>query len=284
MAWIGTEPASGTMPNGAPTVDEARAFTDAAETKLLDLWIKSGRASWVQQTFITDDTQRISADADLAVKSETAKLAAEARRFDGMTLPEDVTRKLKLIRLSVDIPAPRDPAEAAELAKIDSSLHADYGKGKWCPDASDASKCLNIDQLEKLMASSRDPEELKRAWIGWHAIAPPMRERYERMVVLGNKGARELGFADMGAQWRSNYDMPPDKFAAEVERLWQQVRPLYESLHAYVRGRLHEKYGAAVPAERPNSRRTLGEFVGAGLDEYLSVGRAAPGRFRLRPD
>jgi peptidyl-dipeptidase A len=264
MGLIGTEPAEGTAANTPATVEEARAFTDGAEKKLLDLWIKSSRASWVQQTFITDDTQRISADADLAVKSATAELAAEARRFDGLKLPEDVARKLKLLRLSVDIPAPRDAAEAAELARINASLQADYGKGKWCPDA-DASKCLNMDQLEKIMASSRDPEELKRVWIGWHAIAPPMRERYERMVVLGNKGARELGFADMGAQWRSNYDMPPEKFAAEIDRLWEQVRPLYVSLHTYVRRKLREKYGAgAVPADGPIPAHLLGNLWAQG--------------------
>ncbi len=264
MAWIGTEPAAGTTANTPATVEEARAFTDGAEKKLLDLWIKSSRASWVQQTFITDDTQRIAADADLAVKSATAELAAEARRFDGLKLPDDVARKMKLLRLSVDIPAPRDAAEAAELARINASLQGDYGKGKWCRDA-DPAKCLNLDQLEKIMASSRDPEELKRVWIGWHAIAPPMRERYERMVVLGNKGARELGFADMGAQWRSNYDMPPEKFAAELDRLWQQVRPLYVSLHAYVRTKLREKYGAgAVPADGPIPAHLLGNMWAQG--------------------
>jgi peptidyl-dipeptidase A len=264
MGLIGTEPAAGTAASTPATVEEARAFTDSAEKKLLDLWIKSSRASWVQQTFITDDTQRISADADLAVKSATAELAAEARRFDGLKLPEDVARKLRLLRLSVDIPAPRNAPEAAELARINASLQADYGKGKWCPDA-DASKCLNMDQLEKVMASSRDPEELKRAWIGWHAIAPPMRERYERMVVLGNKGARELGFADMGAQWRSNYDMPPEKFAAEIDRLWEQVRPLYVSLHTYVRTKLREKYGAgAVSADGPIPAHLLGNLWAQG--------------------
>ncbi|MGA8074801.1 MAG: M2 family metallopeptidase [Candidatus Acidiferrales bacterium] len=264
MGLIGTKPAAGTAASTPATVEEARAFTDSAEKKLLDLWIKSSRASWVQQTFITDDTQRIAADADLAVKSATAELVAEARRFDGLKLPEDVARKLKLLRLSVDIPAPRDAAEAAELARINASLQADYGKGKWCPDA-DASKCLNMDQLEKVMASSRDPEELRRAWIGWHAIAPPMRERYERMVVLGNKGARELGFADMGAQWRANYDMPPEKFAAEIDRLWEQVRPLYVSLHTYVRTKLREKYGAGVvPADGPIPAHLLGNLWAQG--------------------
>ena len=75
--------------------------------------------------------------------------------------------------------------------------------------------------------SSRDPKELLHAWDGWHAIAPPMRKRYSRMVALANEGAREVGFEDVGAMWRSNYDMPPEAFSAELDRLWQQVRPLY---------------------------------------------------------
>ena len=67
-----------------------------------------------------------------------------------------------------------------------------------------------------------------------------------RFVELSNKGARELGFADTGVLWRSNYDMPPDAFAAEVDRLWAQVQPLYLSLHTYVRSKLAAKYGAGV--------------------------------------
>src|ERR1700683_3937300 len=248
---------------GTPTVAEARAFIEKAEARLLDLWIKGGRDAWVAENFITDDTEQIAAQGDLEVKAATAELAAESRKYEGLKLPEDVARKIHLLKLSVDIPAPRDPKEQAELAQINASLQGDYGKGQWCPGG-DKTKCMNIDGVEKIMRESRNPDELKAAWIGWHAIAPPMRERYERMVVLGNKGARDLGFADMGAQWRSNYDMPPDKFAAEIERLWQQVRPLYESLHAYVRTRLHEKYGAAVPAEGPIPAHLLGNMWSQG--------------------
>ena len=149
----------------------------------------------------------------------------------------------------MDIPAPRDRALSEELSRIKVSLDSDYGKGKWCPDGA-AGKCLELDDLEKIMSTSRDPEELLRAWKGWHAIAPPMRKRYERKVVLANEGARETGFDDVGAMWRSNYDMPPTEFAAEVDRLWVQVRPLYLSLHAYVRWQLAKKYGASVMNER----------------------------------
>ena len=88
-----------------------------------------------------------------------------------------------------------------------------------------------------MFAQSRDPEELKRLWAAWHAVGAPLRQKYTRFIQLQNKGAQELGFKDMGAMWRSNYDMTPEQFSAEVERLWNQVRPFYESLHAYVRTR-----------------------------------------------
>src|SRR5260370_3057261 len=113
------------------------------------------------------------------------------------------------------------------------------------------------------MAASRDPEELKRAWIGWHALGAPMRQRDARMAERGNKGSRELGFADAGALWRSNYDMPPDELTKETDRLWEQLRPLYESLHAYVRGQLRKKYGnEAVPARGAIPAHLLGNIWG----------------------
>jgi len=232
----------------AATAEEARKFIDSAETRLFDLWIKSNRANWVHETFITDDTELLAAQADQNVKAATADLAAESQRFAGLKLPEDVSRKISLLKHSVDIPAPRDAADQKELSQIVASLDGDYGKGKWCPEGPQG-KCLTLNELENILISSRDPEELKRVWVGWHAIAPPMRERYSRMVVLANKGAREMGFADVGAMWRSGYDMPADDFAMELDRLWMQVRPLYLSLHAYVRTQLAKKYGSSVVRE-----------------------------------
>ena len=61
--------------------------------------------------------------------------------------------------------------------------------------------------------------------------------------------------------WREKYDMPPDAFASELDRLWIQVRPLYLSLHTYTRKKLREKYGAAVvPADGPIPAHLLGNM------------------------
>ena len=135
-----------------------------------------------------------------------------------------------------------------------------YGKGKWCPDPAKPDACLNIDDVTKVMATSRDENELRAVWEGWHTISPPMRKDYARFVELSNKGAKELGFADTGAMWRAKYDMPPDAFTKELDRLWDQVRPLYLKLHAYVRMKLREKYGDVVPANGPIPAHLLGNI------------------------
>jgi peptidyl-dipeptidase A len=243
-----------------PIVDEARAFLADAESRLFDLGVKASRAEWVQENFITDDTQQIAADANEQVNTLSVDLAKKAKRFDGLQLPPDMVRKMTLLKLASGFPAPNDPASQKELALVEASLNGDYGKGKWCPEGANG-KCLDVTAVGKLMAISRDPVELKRAWIGWHAVGAPMRQRYTRMVELGNKGSQELGFADAGALWRSNYDMPPDALSKEADRLWEQLRPLYLSLHAYVRGQLAKKYGnEEVPPRGPIPAHLLGNI------------------------
>ena len=230
------------------TPEEAVEFMELAETRLLELWTRQQRAQWVQETFITPDTEEIAAEADQAVKAETAELAAQAHRFEGLELPENVDRKLKLLKLSVAIPAPRDPELAAELSQIAASLQSEYGTAKWRPYGP-SGESLVLNDLENILAVNRNSRQLLQTWEGWHSLARTMRKRYARMAELANQGARELGFADVGAMWRSNYDMPSEAFAGELERLWQQVRPLYVSLHAYVRRKLVETYGSSIVAE-----------------------------------
>ncbi|MEK7833946.1 MAG: M2 family metallopeptidase [Acidobacteriota bacterium] len=242
------------------TVTDAGKFVEEAEKRVLAVAIKESQATWVQSNFITEDTEAIAA----AAKEETIKtikeLAEQAKQFDGQNLSPDVARKLKLLKLALGLPAPGNAAEREELTKISVAMESAYGAGKYCPDG-DKSKCLSLGELEKTLAESRNPEELKKAWLGWHQVSRSYREDYARFVELVNKGSKEMGFKDNGAMWRSNYDMEPDAFAAETERLWQQVKPLYESLHTYVRGKLRQKYGdAAVPASGPIPAHLFGNM------------------------
>ncbi|OFV83079.1 MAG: peptidyl-dipeptidase [Acidobacteria bacterium RBG_13_68_16] len=243
----------------APTTAEAQRFVSEAEALLLDLWIEAERASWVQSTFITQDTEILAAQANARKNAATAELAKRATRFDGLSLPPDVARKLKLLKLSLTLPAPSDPKENAELAGIVAGMESAYSTGKYCPGGE--APCVDLQEISDTMARSRDASQLAALWRGWHATAPPLRDEFARYVELANKGARELGFADTGAMWRSKYDMQPDDFAREVDRLWSQVKPLYDSLHCYVRSNLARTYGSTLVQEgKPISADLLGNM------------------------
>jgi peptidyl-dipeptidase A len=233
---------------------DAAAFVDSAERELATLSVKSNQASWVAATYITDDTEALSADAQQQFNVAVQRWATSARRFDNASLPPVLRRKLTLLKLALAAPPPGNPEEAAELTRLTVGMEADYGKGTYCRHgklgapvvATGDSACFQINDLSRVLATSHDPAELLDAWRGWHTISRPMRPRYARFVELSNKGARELGFADAGAMWRSNYDMSPAEFSKELDRLYEQVRPLYTALHAYVRTKLNQQYGDAV--------------------------------------
>lgn len=238
----------------------AAAFIAAAEAQLLELSIGAERAAWVNATYITDDTELLAAKANEALISATVKWATAARRFEGLELEPEVARRLGLLKLSQTLPAPNDAAKTQELTQIDSSLKGRYGKGRHCPEGATGEDCLSLPQMDALFATSRDADQLLDMWQGWRTVSPPMREGYQRYVELANEGARGLGFADVGALWRSNYDMDPDAFAAELDRLWNQVRPLYDALHCHVRARLRETYGDVVSADGPLPAHLLGNM------------------------
>ena len=246
--------------SSAPTAADAKAFLATVNETTLKLGIEANRAGWVQQTYITDDTEALAARTGQAANDAGARFAKEATKFDHVDVPPTERRELTVLKTALVVASPSDPKESDELSKIMARLESMYGKGKWCPEPSKPESCKTIDDVTRIMATSRNERELRAAWEGWHTIAPPMRKDYERFVELSNKGARELGFADTGAMWRAKYDMPPDAFTSELDLLWNQVRPLYVKLHAYTRLRLREKYGDVVPANGPIPAHLLGNI------------------------
>ena len=251
-------PASG--PHARPaTAAEAKAFLDALERDLLRLGTAESRAGWVQSTYITVDTERLAAEANEALVNMLTRYAKEASRFDGLPLPETQRRQLTVLKNTLTLPAPPDPKQAEELTRLVASMSGAYGRFKYCPGKT-PDDCLDVEKITEILAEDRDPARLLEVWQGWHAPAVPLRNDYSRFVELSNLGARSLGYADTGAMWRSRYDMPPDAFAKEMERTWEQLRPLYLSLHAYVRARLRAKYGDVVPADGPIPAHLLGNI------------------------
>lgn len=260
------------------TAQDAKAFLANTETELMALYNEVSRAEWIYANFITHDTSSLSAAANEKMTAAVVRLANEASKFDKLDLDEDSRRKLDKLKLALTLPAPQDPAKTAELSKIVAELGGLYGKGKYCKEDG---KCLSLGDMTATMATSRDYDELLDIWTGWREVAKPMRPLYEQQVKLTNQGANELGYADTGAMWRSKYDMPADDFAKELDRIWGQVKPLYNSLHCHVRAKLGEKYGEdKVPQDKPIPAHLLGNMwaqTWGNIYDVVAPANADPG-------
>jgi peptidyl-dipeptidase A len=241
----------------APTPAEAKAFVEDAEKQLAAVSEYAARASWVRANFITEDTQWLEAKANAESSELATKLALESAKFNGVAVDPVTARKLKLLKLAQVSPPPNRPGAADELSQILTRMDSTYSTGKFAYKG----KQITLNDAEDVLRESRDPAELKAAWEGWHSVSPAIKADYAKFVALSNEGARGLGYKDTGALWRSNYDMEPDAFAAETDRLWKQVEPFYRNLHCYVRARLNEKYGDAVqPRTGPIRADLLGNM------------------------
>ncbi len=241
---------------GSATPADADAFVRDVNDELRKLVIDAERMNWVKSTYITDDTELLDAKQQERVMEFRARKIKEARAFEGLELAPDTKRSLYLLKFSAGLPAPADPKKRAELAETASKMEGIYGKGKYCSPilkgkgTDKTSECLPLVDLSKILAESRDYDLQLEAWRGWHSIAVPIRPLYQRYVELGNEGAKDLGFSDMGEIWKGRYDMSAEDFTKEMDRLWEQVRPLYEKLHCYARGKLRQKYGEAKIGKR----------------------------------
>jgi peptidyl-dipeptidase A len=251
-------------------------FLAEANAKLLDLSNAANEAGWVQDNFITVDTQAISARATEAFVNAATDYAKRAAKFPATAGTADEQRQLQVLKNTMTMAAPNDPKKTTELATITARMSAAYGSGKYCPPGAEGNEnCLDVEAVTKILAENRDPKRLREVWEGWHTIGAPMKQDYVRFVELSNEGAKEVGFPDTGAMWRSRYDMQPEAFAKELDRLWEQLRPLYLSLHAHVRARLHDKYGDEVPAEGPIPAHLLGNIWAQEWNNIYDI--VAPG-------
>lgn len=242
-----------------PTATEAQAFLDRVQQEYTAFNLVASRVAWINATYITDDTDALAADYGARGTEMAVRFALEAARYEKVPgLSAEQRRQLTMLRAAITLPAPTTPGAATTLSDISTRLGSLYAKGKGTLDG----KPINGSDIEAAMGESRDPAKLKEMWVSWHDnVGAPMRADYAKLTGIANQGAKDLGFADLGAMWRSGYDMPPAEFAKLTDKLWADVKPLYVALHTYVRRKLNEKYGDAVqPKTGPIRADLLGNM------------------------
>lgn len=263
-------------PAAAAPAESADAFVARINKELDDIGHEQSVAGFIYATYINPDTEFLNAKADERFLAYFSKTVEQAKAYDNQQLSPATARALQLLKLGVSAPAPDDAVKRQELSAITSKMTGVYGAAKYCPHGPES--CQDQTQLTRILATSRNYDELTEAWTGWHSTARPLRKDYARFVELANEGARQLGFADLGAMWRSRYDMTPDEFTKDAARLWEQVKPLYGQLHCYVRDRLQKKYGADhVPAGKPIPAQLLGNMWAQQWAEIYPLVEPYPG-------
>ncbi|WP_313928456.1 M2 family metallopeptidase [Pseudoxanthomonas sp.] len=238
------EPAADTAAApAAPKGETADQFIARINDEFKKMYPELTAAQWLSSTYINDDSQLLAAKGNERYLTQLNHWIEQAKKFEGQPMSPETARAIQLLKLGTAMPAPKDPAKLAELTQIATKMEGTYGAGTYCTGEGDAKKCRQLGELEDVLRSSRDYDAQLDAWQGWHTIAQPMRKDYTRFVELVNEGSKEMGFADAGEMWRSGYDMTPAEIAAETDRLWGQVKPLYEQLHCYTRTKLQATYG-----------------------------------------
>ncbi len=259
----GNDDAEGSVADATPTGDtpakpSAGEFITAVEEESLETGTEIARLAWINNTYITDDSQILLAKASERAQARSLEWAREAATYDGLDHDYDTARKLRFLKQGFVLPPPADPEFNAELATLRTELPNEYSAFKYCRSDDE---CLDFEAMNIIMGESREPEELLEIWTEWREVSPSYRDRYARIIELANIGANGLGFDNAGDMWRLGYDMPPEKFAAELDGLIGQMAPLYESLHCHVRAELNEHYGDdVVPAEGPIPAHVLGNM------------------------
>lgn len=242
------------------TPQGAADWVAMVEKDMFDFSVEYGRVLWINSTYIIHDSDQLAAKYGAQATEKSVKYANEAAKYAQVAgLDPEVARKLDILRNGIVMPAPVRDGAATELNEIATKLGSAYGKGKGTLNGEE----INGSDIEAEMGNlDRTPAEKAEMWTSWHDnVGAPMRDDYQRMIAIAGEGATELGYDDLGAMWRSNYDMSPDQFAAETERMWQEVKPLYMALHTYVRSKLNAKYGDEVqPATGPIRADLLGNM------------------------
>ena len=240
--------------------NELDIFLEKVEKENLQNGPVISSASWISSNFITYDSQKVIADYGTRYTLDALDKARKASTFDSLDVSQEKKRMLNILKTSFVMPPPLDDILASELSEITTSLKAMYGSGEHCFEDND---CYDLEAFESIIDKSRDPDELLKAWSGWHEVGKPMRPMYMRMVEIGNQGSKDLGFDDLSDLWFSKYDMPAEEFLSETDRVWDEVRPLYDALHCHVRAELNEYYGDdVVPSSGALPVHLLGNMWG----------------------
>ena len=237
---------------------KASSFLKDFESEVLVLTRKWRENNWKFMTDMTKENRQKYQEGTTAETEWFLEKRRQAMRIKLKGLDPSEVRQLKLLILSK--PYSKNKTRNDETHEVISKLQQIHGNAK-VPMNPKFIKMINTTEdlaridVEKIQfGSSKDPMELLYVWDQyWKATGGKMPKLYEKMIKLQNIAAKERGYKDMGDYYRKGvYEV--DNLEEIVDKLWSELKPLHEEVHAYIRFRLSQTYpnlvkdGEMIPA------------------------------------
>ncbi|ESO94196.1 hypothetical protein LOTGIDRAFT_215685 [Lottia gigantea] len=236
------DPSSG----GISDLEQADKFLDMYNERDSEIWFQSSELSWAYNTNLTDYNAQRKTEYSLKTANFAKEVAANASMFDWENFHNETRKRQFSFVAQLGTSAMKDVAKLKRVStirslEVENEMESVYSKGKVC--LSGHTECMSLEPgLTRLLRSSSNYSELTEVWEGWRdATGPKIRPLYQQFVELSNEGYRAAGYNDTSEAWISNYET--ENFKEDLQELLEQLKPLYQQLHTYVRGKLIEKYG-----------------------------------------
>ncbi|CAF2074598.1 unnamed protein product [Rotaria magnacalcarata] len=226
---------------------------------------------WNYETNITEENeQAISKQSLISSPFDRLSLPMAKRFNEHMKYSRDEDLKVSFGRLSKNLISPNDE-DVKQTSKLSSDLSRVYSTTKVC-ELNNDEICYNLSPyLERLMQVEKDYDRLLWGWQGWHdGCGNNIRPLYLPYIDLLDKSTKENGYKDLTEYWISDYEMGNDTvFESIIDQILQDIMPLYEQIHGFVRGRLCEIYPNRFDCNGPIPAHILGNMWAQQWHERL---------------
>ncbi|XP_042206162.1 angiotensin-converting enzyme-like isoform X2 [Homarus americanus] len=231
--------------------EDARNFLNELDARGSQECTEATMSNWKYASDITEEHREEKAAAQLKYAAWEKEAWGRVRKWNGKweTLSDPfLRRQFKFMSVLGTAALPKQDLE--KYNNLVTEMSTIYSTAKVCQYKDPKSCKLELEpDLTRILRTSRDYGELEHVWKMWrYSSGRRIRDHYKLFVRLANKAAKLNGFDNMGEMWVYPYES--ETFRADLAELWEQLKPLYQQLHAYVRRKLREKYG-----ERRISRR-----------------------------
>ncbi|MBI2838922.1 MAG: M2 family metallopeptidase [Acidobacteria bacterium] len=224
-----------------------RAYTDEFQR----VYTVAQEAMWLANTDITDEHSGAEVKANEALsefvgRKETIEqvkaLLAQKDRLDPMQI-----RQLEKIRLAAAHRPGTIPDVVTRLVKAESDQSAKLFGFEFKVDG----KTVTPNDIDDSLVKSRDLDERLKVWTASKEVGKELRGGLETLQELRNRVAREMGFSSYFDLEVADYGMSTAELMALMDRILEDLRPLYRELHTYCRYELAQRYDQPVPDMLP---------------------------------